>query len=71
VFYKINRLTKGNEQFATQEEYYPVDLGLLNIFRLLRTGIYTWSIIICCRFRFPFSIKEVILGNFLMICENE
>jgi predicted AAA+ superfamily ATPase len=33
VFYKVNRFDlKGKKQLATQEKYYLVDLGLLNIF---------------------------------------
>jgi predicted AAA+ superfamily ATPase len=33
VFYKVNRFDlKGRKQLATQEKYYLVDLGLLNIF---------------------------------------
>ena len=33
VFYKVNRFDlKGRKQLATQEKYYIVDLGLLNIF---------------------------------------
>ena len=34
VFYKVNRFDiKGKKQLATQEKYYIVDLGLLNILR--------------------------------------
>ena len=34
VFYKVNRFDlKGRKQLATQEKYYVVDLGLLNIFK--------------------------------------
>ena len=34
VFYKVNRFDiKGKKQLATQEKYYLVDLGLLNIFK--------------------------------------
>ena len=34
VFYKVNRFdVKGKKQLATQEKYYIVDLGLLNILR--------------------------------------
>lgn len=33
VIYKVNRFDlKGRKQLATQEKYYLVDLGLLNIF---------------------------------------
>ncbi len=33
VFYKVNRFDlKGRKQLATQEKYYLVDMGLLNIF---------------------------------------